>query len=170
MGVPGTLAATRPRGVARESPLKMSRPVSQHAALNTPNSVPSLPMVVALTGEGQAKQIDDVSKRLTAKAALGGAAAEIAKEYGPKLAQAAKAIRDAEKAQADAFKAVSDIDGEVKLAKTRIREQFEAAYGALRALFKSALAAQLGLGEAALETKVFPDSRGVRPLEGLFNA
>jgi uncharacterized protein (DUF1501 family) len=40
----------------------------------------------------------------------------------------------------------------------------------LRALFKAALAAQLGLGEAALETKVFPDSRGVRPLEGLFNA
>ncbi len=38
----------------------------------------------------------------------------------------------------------------------------------LRALFKVALAAQLGLGEAALETKVFPDSRGVKPLEGLF--
>ncbi len=38
----------------------------------------------------------------------------------------------------------------------------------LRALFKAALAAQLGLGEAALETKVFPDGRGVRPLEGLF--
>ncbi len=38
----------------------------------------------------------------------------------------------------------------------------------LRALFKAALAAQLGLGEAALETKVFPDSRAVRPLEGVF--
>lgn len=38
----------------------------------------------------------------------------------------------------------------------------------LRALFKAALIAQLGLGEAALETKVFPESRGVRPLEGLF--
>lgn len=38
----------------------------------------------------------------------------------------------------------------------------------LRGLFKAALAAQLGLGEAALETKVFPDSRGVRPLAGLF--
>jgi uncharacterized protein (DUF1501 family) len=38
----------------------------------------------------------------------------------------------------------------------------------LRALFKAALAAQLGTGESALETKVFPDSRGVRPLEGLF--
>jgi uncharacterized protein (DUF1501 family) len=38
----------------------------------------------------------------------------------------------------------------------------------LRALFKAALAAQLGLGEAALETKVFPDSRGVKPLPGLF--
>jgi uncharacterized protein (DUF1501 family) len=38
----------------------------------------------------------------------------------------------------------------------------------LRAVFKAALAAQLGLGEAALETKVFPDSRGVKPLEGLF--
>jgi uncharacterized protein (DUF1501 family) len=37
----------------------------------------------------------------------------------------------------------------------------------LRALFKAALAAQLGVGEAALETQVFPDSRGVRPLEGL---
>jgi uncharacterized protein (DUF1501 family) len=35
-------------------------------------------------------------------------------------------------------------------------------------VFKAALAAQLGLGEAALETKVFPDSRGVKPLEGLF--
>jgi uncharacterized protein (DUF1501 family) len=38
----------------------------------------------------------------------------------------------------------------------------------LRALFKAALLAQLGLGEAALETKVFPDSRNVTPLEGLF--
>jgi uncharacterized protein (DUF1501 family) len=38
----------------------------------------------------------------------------------------------------------------------------------LRALFKAALAAQLGLDEAALETKVFPDSRGVKPLPGLF--
>ena len=38
----------------------------------------------------------------------------------------------------------------------------------LRALFKAALVAQLGIGEAALETQVFPDSRGVRPLEGLF--
>jgi len=38
----------------------------------------------------------------------------------------------------------------------------------LRAVFKAALAAQLGLGEAALETKVFPDSRGVKPLAGLF--
>ena len=38
----------------------------------------------------------------------------------------------------------------------------------LRALFKAALVAQLGLDEAALETKVFPESAGVRPLEGLF--
>ncbi len=38
----------------------------------------------------------------------------------------------------------------------------------LRALFKAALVAQLGLGEAALETKVFPDSRSVPPLAGLF--
>ncbi len=38
----------------------------------------------------------------------------------------------------------------------------------LRALFKAALVAQLGVGDAALETKVFPDSRGVKPLEGLF--
>lgn len=38
----------------------------------------------------------------------------------------------------------------------------------LRALFKAALAAQLGLGEAALETRVFPDSLAARPLEGLF--
>jgi len=38
----------------------------------------------------------------------------------------------------------------------------------LRALFKAALVAQLGVDEAALETKVFPDSRGVKPLEGLF--
>jgi uncharacterized protein (DUF1501 family) len=38
----------------------------------------------------------------------------------------------------------------------------------LRALFKAALAAQLGLGEAALETEVFPDSRAVRPLDGVF--
>ena len=37
----------------------------------------------------------------------------------------------------------------------------------LRALFKAALAAQLGLGEAALETEVFPDSRAVRPLDGV---
>lgn len=38
----------------------------------------------------------------------------------------------------------------------------------LRALFKAALAAQLALGEAAIETEVFPDSRAVQPLEGLF--
>jgi uncharacterized protein (DUF1501 family) len=38
----------------------------------------------------------------------------------------------------------------------------------LRALFKAALIAQLALGEAALETQVFPGSAGVRPLEGLF--
>jgi uncharacterized protein (DUF1501 family) len=38
----------------------------------------------------------------------------------------------------------------------------------LRALFKAALAAQLGLGEAAIETEVFPASRAVRPLEGIF--
>ena len=38
----------------------------------------------------------------------------------------------------------------------------------LRSLFKAALAAQLGLDEAALESQVFPDSRAVRPLDGLF--
>jgi uncharacterized protein (DUF1501 family) len=38
----------------------------------------------------------------------------------------------------------------------------------LRALLKAALAAQLGLGETPLETKVFPESRGLRALEGLF--
>jgi uncharacterized protein (DUF1501 family) len=38
----------------------------------------------------------------------------------------------------------------------------------LRAIFKAALAAQLGLSEAALETDVFPDSRAVKPLEGIF--
>ncbi len=38
----------------------------------------------------------------------------------------------------------------------------------LRALFKAALAAQLGVTEAALETEIFPDSRAVRPLQGLF--
>lgn len=38
----------------------------------------------------------------------------------------------------------------------------------LRALFKAVLAKQLQVPEAALETRVFPDSRQVRPLEGLF--
>ena len=38
----------------------------------------------------------------------------------------------------------------------------------LRALFKAALIAQLALEEAVLETRVFPESTGVRPLEGLF--
>ncbi len=38
----------------------------------------------------------------------------------------------------------------------------------LRGLFKAALAAQLGVSEAALETKVFPESRGVRRVEGVF--
>jgi uncharacterized protein (DUF1501 family) len=41
----------------------------------------------------------------------------------------------------------------------------------LRAVFKAALAAQLGLDETVLATQVsqvFPDSRAVRPLEGLF--
>lgn len=38
----------------------------------------------------------------------------------------------------------------------------------LRALFKAVLRAQLGTSESALETSIFPDSRGVKPLEGLF--
>ncbi len=38
----------------------------------------------------------------------------------------------------------------------------------LRALFKAALAAQLGLGEAVLATEVFPDSHAVKPLDALF--
>lgn len=38
----------------------------------------------------------------------------------------------------------------------------------LRAAFKAALAAQLGLGEAAIEAEIFPDSRSIRPLAGLF--
>jgi len=38
----------------------------------------------------------------------------------------------------------------------------------LRALFKAALIAQLGLDEAALEVQVFPGSASVRPLDGLF--
>jgi uncharacterized protein (DUF1501 family) len=38
----------------------------------------------------------------------------------------------------------------------------------LRALFKAALAAQLGLGEEIVEAEVFPDSRTVKPLNGLF--
>ena len=38
----------------------------------------------------------------------------------------------------------------------------------LRALFKAALAAQLGLGSDVLATEVFPDSRAVKPIDGLF--
>jgi uncharacterized protein (DUF1501 family) len=38
----------------------------------------------------------------------------------------------------------------------------------MRALFKAALVNQLGLGAAALEAQVFPDSRAVRPIDGLF--
>ncbi len=38
----------------------------------------------------------------------------------------------------------------------------------LRALFKGVLVAQMGVGEAAIETTVFPDSRGVRALDGIF--
>lgn len=38
----------------------------------------------------------------------------------------------------------------------------------LRAVFKAALVAQLGIDELALHTTVFPDSPAVRPLEGLF--
>jgi uncharacterized protein (DUF1501 family) len=38
----------------------------------------------------------------------------------------------------------------------------------LRSVFKAALAAQLGVGEAALETRVFPESRAVRAVEGVF--
>jgi uncharacterized protein (DUF1501 family) len=38
----------------------------------------------------------------------------------------------------------------------------------LRALFKAAVAAQLGIGQQAIDTEVFPDSRAVKPLEGLF--
>lgn len=42
------------------------------------------------------------------------------------------------------------------------------ATGDLRALFKGVLAAQLRLSESVLDTRVFPDSRGVRPFDGLF--
>lgn len=38
----------------------------------------------------------------------------------------------------------------------------------LRALFKAALIAQMAIGEARLESDVFPGSAAVRPLEGLF--
>jgi uncharacterized protein (DUF1501 family) len=38
----------------------------------------------------------------------------------------------------------------------------------LRALLKAALVAQLGVAEAPLETKVFPESASVRALDGLF--
>lgn len=38
----------------------------------------------------------------------------------------------------------------------------------LRALFKAALIAQLRVPESVLETVIFPDSRPVRPIEGLF--
>ena len=38
----------------------------------------------------------------------------------------------------------------------------------LRMALKAALMTQLGLSEAALETKVFPESRNTRVLEGLF--
>ncbi|WP_242112232.1 DUF1501 domain-containing protein [Luteimonas aquatica] len=37
----------------------------------------------------------------------------------------------------------------------------------LRALFKGVLGVHLGVSEAMLETKIFPDSRGVRALDGL---
>jgi uncharacterized protein (DUF1501 family) len=37
----------------------------------------------------------------------------------------------------------------------------------LRALFKGLLATHLAVPEAALETRVFPDSRAIRPVEGL---
>jgi uncharacterized protein (DUF1501 family) len=37
----------------------------------------------------------------------------------------------------------------------------------LRALFKGLLAGHLAMPESALETRVFPDSRAIRPLEGL---
>lgn len=39
----------------------------------------------------------------------------------------------------------------------------------MRSLFKAALAAQLGVTDAALEGDVFPESRAARPLEGLFS-
>lgn len=40
----------------------------------------------------------------------------------------------------------------------------------LRAVFKGLLAGHLAVPESALETRIFPDSRGVRPLEGLLRA
>jgi len=40
----------------------------------------------------------------------------------------------------------------------------------LRALFKGVLASHLRVPEAALETRIFPDSRAVRPLDGLLRA
>jgi uncharacterized protein (DUF1501 family) len=39
----------------------------------------------------------------------------------------------------------------------------------MRALFKGLLAEHLGVPEAALETRVFPDSRGLRPMQGLLH-
>jgi uncharacterized protein (DUF1501 family) len=38
----------------------------------------------------------------------------------------------------------------------------------LRCLFKAALIAQFGVADSVLETKIFPDSRTAKPLEGLF--
>lgn len=42
------------------------------------------------------------------------------------------------------------------------------ATGDLRGLFKGVLASQLRLPESALDTRVFPDSRSVKPFEDLF--
>ena len=49
MGVPLTHDVMSPTGVLLLSPLKMSRPVSQHAAEKTPKVTRVLPMVVELT-------------------------------------------------------------------------------------------------------------------------
>ena len=40
----------------------------------------------------------------------------------------------------------------------------------LRAVFKTVLAGHLAVPESALETRIFPDSRAVRPLDGLLRA
>jgi len=84
---------------------------------------------IAPTGLEQAKEANRIADAAERFPAL--------KSHVTVLRQDAKDVTAAEAAQTKAFEKTGEARGKVVRLKTKVREQFEASYGALRVLFKS---------------------------------